>query len=164
MNEPLFRGLNLWYKSVQSITSSLCNDNDNDNMFITIYNYIYTRYRMQDINTLKKSIKYQSFSDSMHGKGGIKPKLMDPNFCYTIENISFWGCRKQEMVQSERRMTSFILNLRSGVLLIHGQERVQTSTKQLTLIWDSISSSKFHYNININRFNGYFATTKVTLV
>ena len=78
---------------------------------------------------------------------------MGPNFCYTIENISFWGCRKQEMVQSGRRMTSFLLNLRSGVLLIHGEERVQTSSKQLILIWDSISSSKVHYHININRFN-----------
>ena len=50
-------------------------------------------------------------------------------------------------------MTSFLLNLRSGVLLIHRQERVQTSSKQLILIWDSISSSKFHYHMNINRFN-----------
>ena len=51
-------------------------------------------------------------------------------------------------------MTSFfILNLRSGVLLIQGQERVQTSSKQLILIWDSISSSKVHYHININGFN-----------
>ena len=39
------------------------------------------------------------------------------------------------------------------MLLIHGQERVQTSSKQLILIWDSISSSKFHYHMNINRFN-----------
>ena len=108
---------------------------------------------MQDINTLKISIKHYSFSGSIHGKGGMKPKLMGPNFCYTIENIPFWGCRKQEMVQSERRMTSFILNLRSGVLLIHGQERVQIFTKQLTLIWDSISSSKVRYHLNINRFS-----------
>ena len=108
---------------------------------------------MQDINTLKISIKHYSFSGSIHGKGGVKPKLMGPNFCYTIENISFWGCRKQEMVQSDRRMTSFLLNLRSGVLLIHGQERIQTSSKQLILIWDSISSSKVYYHININGFN-----------
>ena len=108
---------------------------------------------MQDINTLKISIKHYSSSGSIHGKGGMKPKLMDPNFCYTIENILFWGCRKQEMVQSDRKMTSFLLNLRSGVLLIHGQERVQTSSKQIILIWDSISSSKVHYHININGFN-----------
>ena len=108
---------------------------------------------MQDINTLKINISHYSFSGSIHGKGGMKPKLMGPNFCYTIENISFWGCRKQEMVQSGRRMTSFLLNLRSGVLLIHGEERVQTSSKQLILIWVSISSSKVHYHININRFN-----------
>ena len=44
-------------------------------------------------------------------------------------------------------MTSFLLNLRSRVLLIHGEERVQTSSKQLILIWDSISSSKVHYHI-----------------
>ena len=50
-------------------------------------------------------------------------------------------------------MTSFLLNLRSGLLLIHRQERVQTSSKQLILIWDSISSSKVHYHININGFN-----------
>ena len=78
---------------------------------------------------------------------------MGPNFCYTIENISFWGCRKQEMVQSDRRMTSILINLRSGVLLIHGEERVQTSSKQLILIWDSILSSKVHHLININWFN-----------
>ena len=108
---------------------------------------------MQDINTLKISLKHYSFSGSIHGKGGMKPKLMGPSFCYTIENISFWGCRKQEMVQSDRRMTSFLLNLRSGVLLIYRQERVQTSSKQLILIWDSISSSKVHYHININGFN-----------
>ena len=108
---------------------------------------------MQDINTLKISIKHYSFSGSIHGKGGMKPKLMGPNFCYTIENISFWGCRKQGMVQSDRRMTSFLLSLRSGLLLIHRQERVQTSSKQLVLIWDSISSSKVHYHININGFN-----------
>ena len=107
---------------------------------------------MQDINTLKISVKYYSFSGSIHGKGGMKPKLMGPNFCYTIENI-FWGCRKQVMVQSDRRITSFLLNLRSGVLLIHGQERVQTSSKQLILIWDSISSSKVNYHMNINGFN-----------
>ena len=52
------------------------NDNDNENMFITI-DFIYTRYRMQDINTLKISIKHYSFSGSIHGKGGVKPKLMD---------------------------------------------------------------------------------------
>ena len=52
---------------------------------------------MQDINTLKISIKHYSFSGSIHGKGGMKPKLMGPNFCYTIENISFEGA---EMVQS----------------------------------------------------------------
>ena len=69
--------------------------------------YIYTRYRMQDINTLKKSIKHYSFSGSIDGKGGMKPRLMGPNFCYTIENISFWGCRKQEMVHNDRIMTSF---------------------------------------------------------
>ena len=115
---------------------------------------MYTRYRMQDINTLKINIKHYSFSGSIHGKGGMKPKLMDPNFCYTIENISFWGCRKQEMVQSDRGMTSFfLLNLRSGVLFIHGQERVQTTSRQLILIWDSISSSKVHYHIDINGFN-----------
>ena len=56
-------------------------------------------------------------------------------------------------MQSDIRMTSFLLNLRSGVLLIHGQQRVQTSSKQLILIWDSISSSKVHYHININGFN-----------
>ena len=57
-------------------------------------------------------------------------------------------------MQSDRRMTSFfLLNLRSGVLPIHGEERVQTSSRQLILIWDSISSSKVHYHININRFN-----------
>ena len=106
---------------------------------------------MQDINTLKISFKHYSFSGSIHGKGGMKPKFMGPNFCYTIENISFWGCRKQEMVQSDRRMTYFLVNLRSGVLLIHGQERVLTSPKQLILIWDSISS-KVHYHININGF------------
>ena len=81
------------------------------------------------------------------------------NFCYTIENISFWGCREQKMVQSERRMTSFIKNLMNGVLLIHGQERVQISTKQLTLIWDSISSSKVHCQINIIRFNMHIVGT-----
>ena len=42
---------------------------------------------MQDKNTLKKSIKHYFFSDSIHGKGGMKPKLMGPNFCYEIENI-----------------------------------------------------------------------------
>ena len=42
-------------------------------------------------------------------------------------------------------MTSFLLNIRSGVLLIHGEERVQTSS--------TLSSSKVHYHININRFN-----------
>ena len=112
---------------------------------------MYTRYRMQDINTRKKSIKHYSFSGSIHGKGGMKLKLMGPNFCYTLENISFLGCRKQEMVQSDRGMTffCFLLNLRSGVLLIHGQARVQTSSRQLILIWDSISSSKVHYHINI---------------
>ena len=47
----------------------------------------------------------------------------------------------------------FFLNLRSGVLLIHGPESVQTSSKQLILIWDSISSSKVHHHININGFN-----------
>ena len=52
-------------------------------------------------------------------------------------------------------MTSFLLNLRSGVLLIHGQERVQTCSKQSILIWDSISSSKVHYHININGFNNH---------
>ena len=35
---------------------------------------------MQDINTLKISIKHYSFSGSIHGKGGMKPKLMGPNF------------------------------------------------------------------------------------
>ena len=109
---------------------------------------------MQYINTLKISIKYYSFSGSIHDKRGMKPKLMGPNLCYTIENISFEGAEKQEMVQSDRIMTScFLLNLRSGVLLIHGPERVQTSSKQSSLIWVSISFSKAHYHIDINRFN-----------
>ena len=69
--------------------------------------YTYTKYRMQDINALKISIKHFSVSCSIHVKGGTKPRLMCPNFCFTIENISFWGCRKQEMVQSDRRMASF---------------------------------------------------------
>ena len=49
---------------------------------------------MQDMNTLKKSIKQCSFSDSIHGKGGMKPKCMGPNFCYTIESISFLRVQK----------------------------------------------------------------------
>ena len=83
------------------------NDNDNEKMFISIELHIY-KYRMQDINTLKISIKHYSLSVCIHDKGGMKPKLMCPNFCYTIENISFWGCRKHEMVKSDRRMTSFL--------------------------------------------------------
>ena len=108
---------------------------------------------MQDINTLKISIKHYSFSGSIHGKGGMKPKLMGPNFCYAIENISFRGCRNRKWCRVKEEWHIFLLNLRSGVLLIHGQERVQTSSKQFILIWDSISSSKVHFDININGFN-----------
>ena len=42
---------------------------------------------------------------------------------------------------------------------IHGQERVQISTTQLTLIWDSISSSKVHCQINIIGFNMHIVET-----
>ena len=62
---------------------------------------------MEYINTLKKSTKHDSFSDSIHGKGDMKPTLMDPNICYTTENILFWGCRKQKIVQSGRSITKF---------------------------------------------------------
>ena len=58
--------------------------------------YIFTKYRMQDINTLKISIKHYSFSDSIHGKGGMKPKLMCPNFCYTIEIFQFEGAENRQ--------------------------------------------------------------------
>ena len=57
----------------------------------------------------------------------------------------------------------FLLNLRSGVLLIHGQERVQTSSKQLILIWDSISSYKVHYQIKINGFNMHIVDEYMTI-
>ena len=59
------------------------NDNDNEKCLLPRI-YIYTRYKMQDINTLNKSSKHCSFSDSIHGKGGMKPKFMGPNLCYTI--------------------------------------------------------------------------------
>ena len=47
--------------------------------------------------------------------------------------VSLKGAGKQEIVHSERRMTSFLLHLRSGALLFHGQGMVQTATKRLTV-------------------------------
>ena len=152
------RNRNIWnFRSIWS-RDSFAFHQVNVSIWITAGKRSYWQWQWKYVyyHTLKKSIKYYSLSDSIHGKGGMKPKLIGPNFCYTIENIPFWGCRKREMVHSERRMTSILLNLRSGVLLIHGQERVQTSTKQLALIWDSISSSGVHYH---NRFNKHIVHT-----
>ena len=86
--------------------------NDSENMFI-IKDLHISKLHDAKYKYTEKSVE-NSFFDSNHGQGGMKPKLMDPNFCYTIVNISFWGCRKQEMVQSESRMTPFSLYLRSG--------------------------------------------------
>ena len=121
-------------------------------MFITINLHI-QKIGMQDINILKISIKQYSFSGSIRGIMRHETEAYGPQFVLYYRKISFWGCRKQEMVQSDRRMTSFLLNLMSGVLLIHRWEIVHTSLNQLTLIWDSVSSTKVHYHININRFN-----------
>ena len=62
-------------------------------MFITIDLHIY-KIQNAIYKYTEKSIKHCSFSDSIHGKGDMKPKFMDPNFCYTIENISFLRMQK----------------------------------------------------------------------
>ena len=115
------------------------------------------------MNTLKKSTKHYSFSDSIHGKGGIKPKLMGPNFWYAIENISFWGPRKQEMVQSERRMTSFLLNFKKWSIS-HSWARDSSNIYKTTLIWDSITYPKVHYHIKINSFNMHINTFNMDII
>ena len=50
---------------------------ENDDMFITIDLHI---NRIQDARYkyTEKNIKHYSFSDSIHGKGGTKPKLKGP--------------------------------------------------------------------------------------
>ena len=103
------------------------NDNGNENMFIIIDLQI-SKIQNARYEYTEKNMEYYSFFDSIHGEGGLKPKLMSPNFCYTEVNISFLGYRKYKMVQNKRRITSLLLHLRSGVLLFHGQDIVQTST------------------------------------
>ena len=77
--------------------------------------YIYTRYRMQDINTLSLALSMLK---------GHETEAHGPQFLLYNRKHFILGCKRQEMVQNERRMTSFIIDLKSRVLLMHGQERV----------------------------------------
>ena len=76
---------------------------------------------------------------------GHETEAYVPQFLlYNRKTFHFEGAENRRWCRVIDEWHIFLLNLMSAVLLIHGQERVQTSLKQLILIWDSIASSKVH--------------------